>query len=110
MGSNKLSQSELEQPAKVYQLVSVEDKLDKALEKLDQVASQTSNNMTVAQFAVEKSAMEKDFDEKISNAVEAIHLEYRPVKRGAIWFASIVVAALVGVAVTTFAALQKLVK
>jgi len=107
---NKLSQSELEQPAKVYQLVSVEDKLDKALEKLDQVANQTSNNMTVAQFAVEKKAMEDDFDQKLGNLAKSIHLEYRPIKRGAIWFASIVVAALVGVAVTTFAALQKLVK
>lgn len=75
------SQTESEQPAKVYQLDAVDKKVDEALGKLDTLLTQTSGLVTPAQL----TASEKKLEEKLSEEVTKIHLEYRPMKRNIQW-------------------------
>lgn len=92
----KRSQTESEQPAKVYQLDAVESKVDEALRLLGTVVDNTSGLVSESQLSAVKKEIETETDKKINNAVKAIHLEYRPFKKAAYWLAAIVVAGLVG--------------
>lgn len=94
-------QDESEQPAKVYQLDAVENKVDQVNEKLDTLLKQTSGLVTVSQLAGSEKAMK----EQISEEVEKIHLKYGPMKRNLSWFikASVVqMLAIIGQAIIIF--------
>lgn len=85
------SQSESEQPAKVYQLDAVEAKVDQALAKLDNIATSVSSvvNRGELQAAIKES--EDRIMEQVADEVKQIHLKYGPTYKGIWW----VVAALV---------------
>lgn len=94
-------QDESEQPAKVYQLDAVENKVDQAITKLDAILNQTSGLVTVSQLGTS----ERQIKEQIQEEVEKINLTYGPMKRNVSWFikASIVEGiAIVGQAVIIF--------
>lgn len=80
------TQEELEQPAKVYQLNAVENKVDNALVKLDTLINQTSGLVTKAQM-----------DAAIKEEVDKIHLEYRPLKNNLTKFVWLLVASVLGI-------------
>ena len=92
----KRSQTESEQPAKVYQLDAVESKVDRALDLLDTVVRNTSGLVSETRLTQVREEIDKDVDEKIEESEKKIHLEYRPFKAAAYWLAGIVVAGLVG--------------
>lgn len=92
----KRTQTESEQPAKVYQLDAVESKVDRALEMLSTVVTNTSGLVSETRLTQVKEEIEKDTDEKIEESEKKIHLEYRPYKTAGIWVVSITVAALIG--------------
>lgn len=82
------SQSESEQPAKVYQLDAVDAKVDSVITKLDKVLEQTNGLVTTSQL----SQSEKDMKDKINEEIDKVHLEYGPLKRNASWLFKTVVA------------------
>lgn len=100
------SQAESEQPAKVYQLDAVMNKVLEVNGKLDMVLTQTSGLVTTSQL----SASEQNINEKIKEEVEKIHLEYGPVKRNVNWmFRTIVGEAtiIIGEVIVMYLALKK---
>ncbi len=94
--AQKRSQTESEQPAKVYQLDAVESKVDRALDMLDTLIRNTSGLVSEARLDKVKEEIDESVDEKIKESEKKIHLEYRPFKIAAYWLAGIVVTALVG--------------
>jgi hypothetical protein len=92
------SQQESEQPAKVYQLdaveskvISVDAKVNDALNKLDTIISQTKGVATLEQLESTKRDILTEVDVKIQNAEEAIHLRYGPMERNLTWFVRLVI-------------------
>ncbi len=83
----KKTQSELEQPAKVYQLEAVDAKLTTVIEKLNTIANQTAGLVTLAQL----DAAIKAQDERVKEAEDKIHLTYGPVKDNLTWFTRTVI-------------------
>lgn len=106
------SQAELEAPAKVYQLDAVDKKVSDALIKLDTILNNINGVATTEYVDTKiKSIKEdiiKELKDHVADEVKAIHLEYRPIKKGALWFAGVIVAAMVTVVVTTYTAVQRL--
>ena len=100
--TQKRSQTESEQPAKVYQLDAVESKVDQALLLLDTVVKNTSGLVSEARLNQVKDDIDKSVDEKIEESEKKIHLEYRPFKNGAYWLAGVVVIGLVGQYIALF--------
>lgn len=94
--NQKRTQTESEQPAKVYQLDAVESKVDRALSLLDTVVRNTSDLVSETRLTSVKKDIDDSVDEKIKESEKKIHLEYRPFKTAAYWLAGIVVIALVG--------------
>lgn len=92
----KRSQSESEQPAKVYQLDALESKIDTVLAMQDTILKNTTGLVSEARLTQVKEEIDKDTDEKIAESEKKIHLEYRPFKTAAYWLAGIVVAGLIG--------------
>lgn len=94
-------QDESEQPAKVYQLDAVENKVDQAITKLDTILNQTSGLVTVSQL----STTERQLKDQIEEEVEKIHLKYGPLKRNVSWFIKVAVVqglAIIGQAIILF--------
>jgi len=81
------SQTELEQPAKVYQLDAVEQKVDQVLLEVGKISQNTAGVVTNIQLESRLEKLEKD----IHDAVDA---KYGPIKSGA-WY--VVGAVLLGV-------------
>lgn len=81
------SQQELEQPAKVYQLDAVEDKVDQLLAEVRNISQNVNGVITNSQL----EARLQQFKEDISTDVD---LKYGPIKNGA-WF--VVGAVIIGV-------------
>lgn len=106
------SQQESEAPAKVYQLDAVDKKVDDALTKLDTIIRSIDGVATVnyvdTAIKTAKEDITIEVKELVKNEVKIINTEYRPIKKGALWFAGIIVTAMVGVVVTTFTAIQRL--
>lgn len=105
------TQAELEAPAKVYQLDALDTKVSDALKKLDTILDGISGVATTeyvdAKIKVAKDDIIKDLKQYVDDENEKIHLEYRPIKKGALWFAGVIVVAMVGVVVTAWNAVQK---
>jgi hypothetical protein len=89
------SQQESEQPAKVYQLDAVDAKVDTINTKLDTLLRQTSGLVTTSQL----SEAERDVKEYVNDALEKVHLEYRPFKRNASWLTKLVIGQIVTVTI-----------
>lgn len=81
------TQSESEQPAKVYQLDAVESKVDVALSKLNTIITQTSGLVTESQLSAVKKEVEDHTDEEIKK----VHLVYGPMKRNISWFVKAII-------------------
>lgn len=92
----KRSQSESEQPAKVYQLDALESKMDTILSTQQTILQNTANIVSEERLKTVRGEIEEETDEKIAESEKKIHLEYRPFKTAAYWLAGIVVAGLVG--------------
>lgn len=90
------TQEELERPAKVYQVLAVETKVDQALLKLDEIVKSVNGVTTVAQVEAMIEKAKADIKEDIDNEIKKIHLHYGPTKGAAIWVLCVVVAALIG--------------
>jgi len=100
------TQTESEQPAKVYQLDAVMVKVTEVNNKLDTLLQQTSGLVTTSQL----SGTEQNINEKIKEEVEKIHLEYGPLKRNMNWlFRTIAGEAIiiVGEAIIMYIALKR---
>ena len=69
------TQTELEQPAKVYQLNAVENKLDHALKQLDTIVNQTSGLATTQQLEEVKKITKEYTDDEITK----VRIEYKPI-------------------------------
>lgn len=80
--SNK-SQSELEAPAKVYQLDALDTKIDGIINQLSTIERQTASTVTVTQMEDRIKESEKESREYTDGLRKEIHLEYGPIKRGA---------------------------
>lgn len=89
------TQTESEQPAKVYQLDAVDKKVDEALGKLDTLLTQTGNLVTPSQL----EAAELRMEEKLMEEVKKIHLTYGPMKRNISWLLRTVIGQIVGLVV-----------
>lgn len=79
------SQLELEQPAKVYQLDALGDKVDEALRKLDQIVNSVNGVATQAQVEAAVTKVKEEIRADIDDEIKKIHLEYAPTKKAAIW-------------------------
>lgn len=100
------SHTELEQPAKVYQLDALDVKLGTIGIQLKTIVDQTAGLATVAQLEVVKS----DYKEKIAEAVKDIHAEYRPTLKRTNWLYTTVIAeavALLGGSIWVILLLRK---
>lgn len=100
------SQAESEQPAKVYQLDAVMNKVLEVNGKLDMLLTQTSGLVTTSQL----SASEQNTNEKIKEEVEKIHLEYGPLKRNISWLFRTIIgeaAVIIGEVIVMYLALKK---
>jgi hypothetical protein len=75
--------TELEQPAKVYQLEALDAKLETIGTQLKTIVNQTAGLATVTQL----QKLEQDDKARLAEAVKDIHAEYRPtLKRNkALW-------------------------
>jgi len=86
-------QSELEKPAKVYQLNALEAKVDQVLTELKTIKDQTCGVVTCVQL----DKFELKMDEKIAEEVKKIHLCYAPLKSNLKWFYRILVVGVIGI-------------
>lgn len=85
------SQSELEQPAKVYQLEALESKVSDALVKLDTIITQTKGVVTQEQLDSAKNELKKHTEEKVKESEKKIHLRYSPMQDNLKWFVRAVI-------------------
>lgn len=92
----KLTQEELEQPAKVYQIEAVEREItniNKSLitvsGKLDKVITQTSGVVTKSQLDIELSKIKDDI-------LKEVDLKYEPTKKASWWVSALVITVLAG--------------
>lgn len=95
------SQEELEQPAKVYQLNAVENKVDQALKKLDDIASSVSGVITNTQLEGRLKEFEVEQDIKLAELEKRIHLKYEPSYKGVWWVVGAIAAGLLAMAVAS---------
>lgn len=105
------SQSESEAPAKVYQLDAVDGKVSDALKKLDDILRNIKGVATTEYVDTKiknaKDEIMADVQKIVEDEVAKVHLEYRPIKNGALWFAALLVSTVVGIGVVTWNALQR---
>lgn len=87
-----MNQTELEQPAKNYQLKAVEAELKHISEKINVVINQTNGLATTV--ALEEA--QKDMKDYVDNKVELVHSEYGPLKRNVTWFTKTLIGAVIG--------------
>lgn len=91
-----MTQAELEQPAKVYQVDAVEreitnikESLISANSKLDRVINQTSGVVTNAQLDIELEKYKAEI-------LKEVDLKYEPTKKASWWVSALVVTVLAG--------------
>lgn len=96
------TQTELEKPAKVYQLNAVEAKVDLLLKGQDELIKNTSELVTKKELEESEKNITDTVTKYVDSSIEKVHLEYRPVKSAAIWFAGIIIVAVVGLIFTTW--------
>ena len=100
------SQTELEQPAKVYQLMATDAKVDQALAMLKTISESVSGVVTESQLNSRLKDFEKNIDDKIAddiknvgeritNEVKAIHLKYGPTYSGIWWVVGVMATGLI---------------
>jgi len=94
------SQEELEQPAKVYQLNTVEGKVDEALRKLDGIAKSISGVVTTTQLEGRLKEFETEQDTKLESLEKRIHLKYEPTYKGVWWVVGAIAVGLIAMAVS----------
>lgn len=108
--SVKKSQEESEQPAKVYQLDALNDKVDtltkqtenefnKIQESLKTLLLKSETQVTPQQLNDNILALDKKFQTALDDEVKKIHLEYRPVKKNigkTLWLVAGIVATVIG--------------
>lgn len=92
---DRKSQTELEQPAKVYQLEALGDKVDEALRKLDQIANSVNGVTTRADVEAMIAKAKDEIRSDIEDEVKKIHLKYSPAQKGAMWLFGTVMGAFI---------------
>lgn len=116
----KKTQEESEQPAKVYQLDALGDKVDNFTaranmefsdikESLKTLLSKAETQVTPQQLNDNILALDKKFQASLSEEVKKIHLEYSPVKRNiskAIWLIAGTILAVIGQLIILIVTLQ----
>lgn len=101
------TQTELEQPAKVYQLDAVERKVEQALDKLDTIVNSVSGVVTNShlearlkeqgiEFSNQMNTLEQKMSKSISSEVQKIHLKYNPTYKGIWWVVGTLATCLIG--------------
>ena len=97
--ASKKTQAELESYVKGYQLVSLQDRFDSFEKQMVQIntslqtlITQSSAQISPQQFAENLSAQRATLEDRVSEEVRAIHLEYRPLKDNLKWLLRAVVA------------------
>jgi hypothetical protein len=83
------TQTELESPAKVYQLIAIETKVDSLFEVVKKIEANTTGVATVGYVAgaIEKveDELRKYIDKEISDTVVNIHAKYEPMQKEHEW-------------------------
>lgn len=82
------SHTELEQPAKVYQLEALDAKLETIGTQLRTIVNQTAGLATTAQL----EAVKQDYKDRIAEAVKDVNAEYRPTLKKTGWLYTTVIA------------------
>lgn len=86
-----MSQEELEQTVKGYQLAAVEDRLDmfekNIMSSIDRLTTTVTANPSVSPATLEstRQAVQSEFKQLLKQEIEKIHLEYSPVKKQIQW-------------------------
>ena len=98
--SNKRSQTELERPAKVYEIMALEtqikslnDQIQRMNTSMDTLISNSKGQIRPEELASNLSALRITFENQLAEEVEKIHLEYSPIKRANSKFLWMLVAA-----------------
>lgn len=84
--TGRRTQTESEQPAKVYQLDAVESKVNDVLLKLDTVISQTKGVVTLEQLETVKKDISNEINKKVAAAEQRVGLKYDPMQDNLKWF------------------------
>lgn len=95
MTSNRKTQTELEQPAKVYQLDALEGKVNEVLDKLTTVINQTSGVVTQQQLVEAKKELKEYIDSSIKESEKHTGLKYDPMQSNLTWFIRLVIGQIV---------------
>lgn len=86
----KKTQDELELPAKVYQLVGIEDRLEGLTAEVkslrETIVNNSNNQVTSKQFEDSLLAIRSAFEEKLKDEIGKVHLKYGPIERNNRWF------------------------
>lgn len=92
------TQQESEQPAKVYQLDAVNEKVSNLIDistkmtaQMEKILDQTNGLVTQSQLM----GLEKDFEDKLQNHKKEVDLKYGPMKRNASRLLWIIISAIV---------------
>jgi hypothetical protein len=107
---SKKTQEEYEQPAKVYQLEALSDKVENFTmqanlefsdikESLKALLLKSETQVTPQQMNDNIFALDKKFHSSLDEEIKKVHLEYRPVKKNiskAIWLISGTILAVIG--------------
>lgn len=104
----KKSQEESEQPAKVYQLDAIESQVKDVAEQMktgfhrvntsiDTLLIKSESQVTPQQFAENLLAQKKILEDRLTEEIEKVHLEYRPLKKTINVLFAICVTAAVGI-------------
>ncbi len=88
------NQTELEQPAKVYQLDAIEVKVDQALKTLDMIANQTAGVVSQLQLQDAIKEIKAYTDNEVADSKQSIMDKFTPMQKAMSKFVWLVVGSL----------------
>lgn len=104
--ATRKSQTELERPAKVYEVMALESQIKSLNEQLQRMNNnmetlllKSETQITPQQLAENLAAVRISFDKEIKDTEERIHLEYGPIKKAnsrLLWLVAAAAVSLVG--------------
>lgn len=108
MNYEEMTPEQLSQPVNGYAMLAMTREIRTLNSTMSLVVEQTKSVVTPDQLVKTETELKKHLEERLIEEIAKVHLEYRPIKKGALWFAGIIVVALVGIYFTAQAQLAKL--